>query len=111
MSELETMQKVPLTRDEDGVWRIIGSRVSLDSIVGQFKAGATAEQIQEDFPSVALSDIYSLIAYYLCNSRAVGDYLGEQARATQGVRQQVESDLDTKELRDRLRQRRAPITA
>ena len=40
MIELATMQTVPLTVGEDGVIRITGSRVTLDSIVGQFKRGA-----------------------------------------------------------------------
>ena len=43
MIELETVQTVPLIAGEDGVIRITGSRVTLDSIVGQFKRGATAE--------------------------------------------------------------------
>jgi len=43
MIELETKQTVPLTAGEDGVIRITGSRVTLDSIVSQFKRGATAD--------------------------------------------------------------------
>jgi hypothetical protein len=41
------MRHVPLTTDADGTIRISGSRVPLDSVVSQFKQGATAEQIQE----------------------------------------------------------------
>jgi len=50
-------QAVSLTRGEGGVFRITGMRVNLDSIVREFKDGATPEQIQEDYPSVTLSDI------------------------------------------------------
>jgi len=111
MNELKLTQSIPLTRSEEGVFCIAGSRVTLDSVVHQFKCGATAEQIQEDFPSVTLSDIYSVIAYYLQHSRAVEDYLSEQARAAGEVRREVESGLDTGELRGRLRQRRAQAAA
>jgi uncharacterized protein (DUF433 family) len=111
MIELKLTQSIPLTRSEDGVFRVSASRVTLDSIVHQFKYGATAEQIQEDFPSVTLSDVYSVIAYYLQHSRAVEDYLSEQARTAGEVRREVESGLDTGELRGRLRQRRAEATA
>lgn len=103
----ELTQSVPLTRDDDGTFRITGSRVTLDSIVRQFRNGATAEQIKEDFPSVSLSDIYSVIAYYLQHSRAVEDYLNERANAAEEIRRDLEKNLDTTDLRERLKQRRA----
>ena len=111
MTELNMAQAVPLMRGEGGVFRITGTRVTLDSIVREFKDGATPEQIQEDFPSVTLSDIYSVIAYYLQHSRAVEDYLSAQAQAAKEVRREVESRVDTRGLRERLRQRRAQATA
>jgi uncharacterized protein (DUF433 family) len=58
MTDLNMAQAVPLARGEGGVFHITGTRVTLDSIVREFKDGATPEQIQEDFPSVTLSDIY-----------------------------------------------------
>ena len=103
-------QAIPLTRGEGGVFRITGTRVTLDSIVREFKDGATPEQIQEDFPSVTLSDICSVIAYYLQHSRAVEDYLRAQAQAAAEVRREVESRVDTQGLRERLRQRRTQAT-
>ena len=111
MTELNMSQAIPLTRGEDGVFRITGTRVPLDSIVHEFKDGATPEQIQEDFPSVTLSDIYSVVAYYLQHSRAVEDYLSAQAQAAKEVRHEVESRVDTRGLRERLRQRRAQAVA
>ena len=100
-----------MTRGEGGVFRITGTRVTLDSIVREFKDGATPEQIQEDYPSATLSDIYSVVAYYLQHSRAVEDYLNAQAQAAKEVRREVESRVDTRGLRERLRQRRAQATA
>ena len=111
MTELNMAQAVPLMRGEGGVFRITGTRVTLDSIVREFKDGATPEQIQEDFPSVTLSDIYSVIAYYLQHSRAVEDYLSAQAQAAKEVRGEVESRIETRGLRERLRQRRAQAAA
>src|SRR5207249_2068886 len=89
MVELETTQTVPLTVGDDGTVRITGSRVTLDSIVHQFKSGATAEQIQDDFPSLALRDIYSTIAYYLQHTQAVEEYLREQEQAAAQTRQEI----------------------
>jgi uncharacterized protein (DUF433 family) len=111
MTELNMAQAVPLTRGEGGVFRITGTRVTLDSIVREFKDGATPEQIQEDFPSVTLGDIYSVVAYYLQHSRAVEDYISVQAQAGNEVRREVESRVDTRGLRERLRQRRGQAAA
>jgi len=111
MSEWPTTQPVPLTRGESGVVRVTGSRVTLDSVVRQFKSGASTEQIQEDFPSLTLGDIYSVIAFYLQHPNAVEEYLLEQARAARDVRQEVERLCEPKDLRERLKQRRARATA
>ena len=107
MVALETTQTVPLTLGDDGTFRIAGSRVTLDSVIHQFKSGATAEQIQEDFPSLHLRDIYGVIAYYLEHSQAIEQYLHEQEQSAVQSRQEIESKQDTTGLWDRLRQRRA----
>ena|SRR5437667_2946222 len=107
MVALETTQSVPLTLGEDGTIRITGSRVTLDSVVHQFKNGATAEQIQEDFPSLHLRDIYGVIAYYLQHTEELEDYLRSQQRAAAQTRREIESRQDTSGLRERLRRRRA----
>jgi uncharacterized protein (DUF433 family) len=111
MSKLNMTQTTPLALGEDGVYRVAGSRVTLDSLVHQFKNGATAEQIQEDFPSLELRDIYSIIAYYLQHPNEVADYLREQARAAKELRNELESSFETRDLRERLRQRRAQAAA
>ena len=107
MIELETMQTVPLTAGEDGVIRITGSRVTLDSIVSQFMRGATAEEIQHAFPSLSLREIYGAISYYLEHTDRVEEYLRAQAQSASQVRQQIENAGDTRELRERLRSRRS----
>jgi uncharacterized protein (DUF433 family) len=63
MIRLKATQPVPLTLDKDGTVRITGSRVTLDSVIHAFQHGATAEQIQDSFPSLDLGDIYATIAY------------------------------------------------
>lgn len=106
MPTLDATQAVPLTLGDDGTIRITGSRVTLESVVHQFKQGATAEQIQEDFPSLPLRDIYAAIAYYLQHVDRVEDYLREQAHAAAETRREIEAEQDTTGLRERLRQRR-----
>jgi uncharacterized protein (DUF433 family) len=106
---LETTQAVPLTLTEDGTIRITGSRVSLDSIVHHFKLGATAEQIQDSFPSLALGDIYGAVFYYLQNTAEVEAYLQQREAEADAIQQQIESDPQyqarVNALRDRIRAR------
>ncbi len=49
MSNVETTITVPLTTTEFGTIRVGHSRVSLDSIVYNYKQGATAERIARAF--------------------------------------------------------------
>ena len=51
----------------ESVYRVRGTRVSLDSIVYAFLEGHTAESIQQSFPSLTLEQIYGAITYYLAH--------------------------------------------
>jgi uncharacterized protein (DUF433 family) len=55
----------PITKDQDGVLRVAGTRVTLDSIVMAFDLGATPEEIVQRYPAVDLASAYALIAYVL----------------------------------------------
>jgi hypothetical protein len=50
---------VPVYTDADGVIRVAGTRATLDTIVGAFDAGATPEEIAQQYSSVPLKDIYA----------------------------------------------------
>ena len=47
MNSADTIERVPIRTDADGVVRIAGTRVTLDTIVAAFDAGATAEEIAQ----------------------------------------------------------------
>lgn len=100
---------VPLTRWEDGTIRINGSRVTLDVIIYQFKLGATAEQIQDSFPSISLHDIYGAIFCYLDQTGAVEAYLSQRGQAEEEALQILENLPETTALREKLRVRRRQI--
>src|SRR5215467_10106623 len=106
MKAVETTQATPLAQWEDGSIRVKGSRVTLDSIVQQFKLGETAEQIQHSFPSLSLREIYGAIYYYLENSESVEEYLRQQEDAAQEGRRFIETHFETKDLREKILARR-----
>ena len=73
-----------MTIGSDGVARIAGTRVTLDSLVAAFHEGLGAEEIAQQYPSLALADIYSVIGYYLRHQSTLDAYL--QERQVQGER-------------------------
>ena len=103
---IEKLQNTPLILGDDGTIRVKGSRVTLDVIVRQFKQGATAEQIIEDFPSLNLRDVYGAIYYYLEHEAEVEEYLGKQKDAAAETRRLIENKSDGGVLRERIRARR-----
>jgi uncharacterized protein (DUF433 family) len=90
---------------KDGTIRIANSRITLDVIVRQFKTGATAEQIQEDFPSLNLREIYAALAFYLEQTEFVEDYLKNQKAEAQETIAFIEQNLPTENLRASIRAR------
>jgi uncharacterized protein (DUF433 family) len=51
VNSADTIERVPIQTDADGVVRVAGTRVTLDTIVGAFDAGATAEEIAQQYSS------------------------------------------------------------
>ena len=64
--------------DEEGVMRVGGTRVMLDSIVTAFQQGHSAETIQQQYPALSLEQVYGAITYYLAYSDDVDEYLRRQ---------------------------------
>lgn len=98
---------VPLETNADGVWVISGTRVTLDTLVASFQAGATAEEIALRYPSLALPDIYAAISYFLHNPREVETYLEQRRQQAALVREENERRFAPDGLRSRLLARRS----
>ncbi|MCI0336728.1 MAG: DUF433 domain-containing protein [Acidobacteria bacterium] len=78
---------------KDGVWRVSGSRVSLDSIVYAFWNGESAETIAQSFPVLKLEQVYGAIAFYLAHRDEIDRYL-QQRRADYEAKRQAARDAD-----------------
>ena len=109
MVELSLTQTTPLVQEADGTVRISGSRVTLDTLVGAFQKGATAEQIQDSFPSISLRQIYGAIAYYLEHEAEVEAYVKMRQAEAETIRQEIERQQDTAGFKVRIRARRAKL--
>ena len=77
----------------DGVYVVIGTRVSLDSIVYAFLSGQSAEAIAQAFPIMKLEQVHGAITYYLRHRDDVDRYL-ESRREEFDTARQAARDVD-----------------
>lgn len=97
-----TQQIPPLQKDAEGVVRVGGTRVPLETLVVAFEQGATVEEIAQQYPSVELPDIYAIISYYLRNRSAVEAYRRGREAQRQRVQDANETRFDLRGIRERL---------
>jgi uncharacterized protein (DUF433 family) len=91
-----------------GGWRIVGTRVSLDSIIHCYWEGLSPEAIVAAFPSLRAEQVYGAIAFYLRNREEMDHYLEQERLAWE--EDKARSDAKNKPLLDRLRAARAART-
>lgn len=88
----------------EGVYRVAGTRVRLDSLIYSYREGLSAESIAESFPVLTLERVYGAIAFYLANQKMLDEYLreGERlARQVQSESRRRNADLITRLQRTR----------
>jgi uncharacterized protein (DUF433 family) len=101
-----TTEVIPLAVDAHGVMRVGNTRVTLDTVIAAFADGATAEEIVQQYPSLHLADVYSVIGYYLRYAAEIDVYLQQRREQREAIRQQNEARFDPHGVRDRLLARR-----
>jgi uncharacterized protein (DUF433 family) len=93
----------PFREDAAGALRVGNSRVLLELVVRAFQDGATPETIVQRYSTLALADVYAVIAYYLRHRSEIEDYLTRREEKAEEVRQRIESQQgDLNEIRARL---------
>ena len=110
MSSSSVTEIIPLRTDSAGVIRIGGTRITLDTVVGAFCEGATAEEIVQQYPSLNLADVYHVIGYYLRRTSEVEAYLQGRKVSAEALRRQNEARFDPEGVRARLLARRSGRT-
>ena len=76
----------------DGGYYILGTRVSLDSVVYAFLRGESTDGIVDSFPALNLEQVLGGLAFYLANRDLIDAYLRQQ-------------QLDVDQMRDESRRR------
>jgi uncharacterized protein (DUF433 family) len=92
----------PLSQDADGVIRVGGTRVTLESVIALFEQGAGAEEIALRFDVSSLHDIYATLGYCLGHRQEAQVYLDRARRASLQVRGESERRSQSVRIRERL---------
>ena len=100
----------PLHQDARGAIRVIGSRITLDTLVGAFERGDTLEEIHEGFPSLSLEQINSVIAWYLSHTAEADEYLAIGDAEEEALIKRIQSDPRHKEMRELIKRRWEQLT-
>ena len=92
----------PPIREADGALRVGRTGVTLETVLWAFQKGATPDDIQWQFPSLELPDIYDVIAYYLRHRETVDEYLRGREQLYRQTNEQLERDFPQDGTRARL---------
>ena len=103
---LAETQAVPMKVDPDGVIRVGGTRVRLDTVIYAFNEGCIPEEIVSQYPALKLADVYAVISYYLNDRAAIDEYMSDRLKTTRTLRQEIEATPDYQQFRERLLARR-----
>lgn len=77
--------------ERSGALYVRGTRVSLASVVLEFREGAAPETILQDFPALAsLENVYGAVTFYLANQAKVEEYLKAQAEQWEEFRKSAD---------------------
>jgi len=88
--------------DADGVIRVSGTRVTLDTVIEAFNEGVPADEIARQYPVLPPADVYHLIGYYLRHKAEVDGYLRKGREEAEGLCRQIEARRPPQGIRKRL---------
>jgi uncharacterized protein (DUF433 family) len=96
-----------LTQSPDGEIRIVGHRIGLFHLLQRYNEGESAEMLAARYPTLPLSLVHRVLAFYLDNQSDVDAYLVDCA-AAMDEQQQSTQKLDLNALRSRLAKSESP---
>jgi uncharacterized protein (DUF433 family) len=71
--------------------RVIGSRITLETLVGFFQQGQTVEDLARGFPTLSLAQIKSVIDWYLAHQREADEYLEDGEAVAEALWNKISS--------------------
>jgi uncharacterized protein (DUF433 family) len=98
---------LPLRIDPSGTIYVGDTRVMLELIILAYLDGSTAEEIADDYDTLDLGDIHTVLGYYLHHKDEVNAYMEERRQHADKVWAKIEAwqesiGLSPSEFRERL---------
>ena|ERR1700693_5398150 len=82
---------VPLREDPAGVLRVGKGRVLLELVIRAYQRGASPQEIVRTFDTLALGDVFAVLAFYLAHPAEIDEYLRKSDEEAATVRRQIEA--------------------
>lgn len=101
----------PLRVDPGGAVRVGDTRVPLDVVVQQYENGMTPEAVARAYDTLALADVYAVVAYYLRHRAAVRAYLDRREQEAAALKARIEAERPRVGREELLARRRAAEAA
>ena len=92
----------PVRHDAAGMLRVGNTRVTLDTIVNAYEAGATVLDICLDYDAVTLSEISAAIDFYLHHKQVLEPYFTSRAQASTAALSDISIRQATSLIRNQL---------
>jgi uncharacterized protein (DUF433 family) len=100
-----------LSIDDGGFIYVTGRRVGLHHVLRAYNEGLSPEEIALEYPSLQLSVIHKIMAYYLEHREAVDSYVTEHNRKIAEHMALSRPGPTIEELRARIAKRKSPPDA
>lgn len=97
--------EVAMHQDEHGVIYVGNTRIPIDTIIYKFHQGSSPEDIVNSYPTLALSDVYATVAYYLQHREEVDTYLAQQVLESEKLQKEVEEQFPSEGMHAKLLER------
>jgi uncharacterized protein (DUF433 family) len=80
---LKAIMNLPdfLKRTDDGEIQLTGHRIGLYHLIQHYNEGESAEMLASRFPTLSLSHVHKVIAFYLDNQVEIDAYVADCSRA------------------------------
>ncbi len=95
---------VPLEYRDRSI-RVIGSRITLDTLVHIFQREESVEYLADGFPTLSLEQIKAVIGWYLTHQQEADEYLEESEAEAEAVWEKISSKPEYKAAREELLRR------
>lgn len=91
MSAIPIPEPIPIRVDQHGRLRVGNTNVLLDLVIYSFRLGHTPETIIDQYPSLALDQVYLVLGYYIQHRSEIDAYLREQEAEAEAFQRNYEA--------------------